>query len=370
MNNQQNKVGFMVHSRDLRDFLKKFPFLKHAPKSFLLFLTKAAPPIVVSKITGLVSKEGEHIEGYVIGIPMTAHQMIEDRKTALKKITQAVHLAEKKRIGIIGLGALTASLSRGGLDVAGKTSVGITTGRAYTVKTVTDYVKRIMDLFEMKPEATRIAIVGAAGAIGSGCAKFLAQYGVQNFLFIDLERKAENLKKHIEDITGRHGGANIEISHRVADIKGWDIVIAATNAPEVLITPDDLDPGTIIINDAQPSDISPEVLEMEDVLVIEGGVIHTPGVSCNFNMGLAARNDNFCCLGEALILAHSGRFHDFALGELEIPLIEEVSRMSETMNIGLAKIQNSTGAISEEQLRHIKEIIKARARSTGAASRA
>jgi predicted amino acid dehydrogenase len=286
--------------------------------------------------------------------------MLEDRKAAAKKIRQAVKLAERKGVGIIGLGALTASLSRGGLDVVGLTRVGITTGRAYTVKTVTDYTKHAMKLFDMKPEAVSVAVVGAAGAIGSGCARVLASYGVRNFLFIDLERKAENLKRHIEDITGRHSDARIAISHRVGDIKGSEIVLAATNAPEVLIKPDDLVPGAIVINDAQPSDISPEVLLRDDVLVIEGGVIATPGIRCNFNMGLAGREDNFCCLGEALILAHNGRFQDFALGDLNMDLIDEIANMAHTMDMGIAKIQNSNGLVSDAQLERVRGIIAGR----------
>ncbi|HVS79843.1 MAG TPA: hypothetical protein VHF05_02600 [Candidatus Paceibacterota bacterium] len=360
MSKPLDKVGFLVHSRDLRDFKRKFPILKYFPERALLFLTKLAPPIVVSKITGLVSAEGSPVEGFVLGIPMTAKQMMEDRAAALRKIKQAVRLAERKGVGIIGLGALTASFSRGGLDVAGTTKVGVTTGRAYTVKTVTEYVLHAVGLFGIDLGNVRIAIVGAAGAIGSGCAKILAKHGVRNFLLIDLERKAEHLKRHMEDITGRHLGARIEISHRIGDIKGWDIVIAATNAPEVLIKPDDLLPGAIVVNDAQPSDISPEVLDMDDTLVIEGGVIRTPGISCNFNMGLARRNDNFCCLGEALVLAHQGRFADFALGELDMKLIEEITAKAKTLNMTISEIQNARGIVPEEKIARIREAIRLR----------
>jgi predicted amino acid dehydrogenase len=268
-----------------------------------------------------------------------------------------VRLAEKKEIGILGLGALTASLSRGGKDVSGLTKVGITTGRAFTVKTVTGYALEALRMFKMQPQDVRIAIVGAAGAIGSGSAKILAKNGVRHFLFIDLERKALHLKKHIEEMKGIHGPLHIEISHQIRDIKGSDIIIAATNAPEVLITSDDLNPGTIVINDAQPSDISPEVLDRDDVLVIEGGVIKAPGISCNFNMGLAERNDTFCCLGEALILAHNGMFEDFALGELDVPLVDRISELSKTMDISLSHIQNEKGLIAASHIERIQEII-------------
>src|SRR6185369_17715493 len=118
---------------------------------------------------------------------------------------------------------------------------------------------------------------------------------------------------------------------------------------------------TIIINDAQPSDVHPDVIKTrDDVLVIEGGVIHTPGVRCNFNFGLAGREDTFCCLGEVLILAHRGHFKHFALGELDLNLIAEIEKMSAGLSIGLSKFQNDSGYIPEDKIAKVKELIRNR----------
>ena len=137
------------------------------------------------------------------------------------------------------------------------------------------------------------------------------------------------------------------------------MVIAATNSPEVLIKSEDLSPGTIVINDAQPSDVSPEIIEQrKDVLIIEGGIINTPGIKCNFNLGLASREDTFCCLGEVLILAHNYHHKHFALGELELKLIDEITNMSSGMNIRLSKFQNTNGYIDEKQIEGVRKILK------------
>jgi fatty aldehyde-generating acyl-ACP reductase len=357
------KIAFLVHPRDNTDFLRRFPYLRFLPKAALAFLTKHMPPVIVSEITGLTSKEGHPIHGNIIAITMTAKQMMEDRPAALKKIIQASKFAERRGVGIIGFGALTASLSKGGLDVAPEVkTMGITTGRAYTTKTVTDYVKACVDQFGFDKNKVKVAIVGAGGSIGSSCAKILAAWGVQHFLFVDVEKRAEHLKKQVEHMSSVHFGADIQISHAIKDIKGWDIVITATNAPEALVSSDDLLPGTIIVNDAQPSDVPPHVIkERNDILVIEGGVIHTPGIKCNFNLGLAGREDTFCCLGEVLVLAREGHFDNYAMGELDTDLVAHIEDMAKDLNFSISRFQNSVQKyIPEVQIEKVKGIIKER----------
>ncbi len=358
---KENSFAFLVHPRNLEDFFRKFPYLRFLPKSIIYFLTRNLPPIIVSKITGLISKNGDPIKGYIIAITMTARQMMEDRNSALKQIVKAVKFARRKGVGVIGFGALTASFSKGGLDLVDVVNdIGITTGRAYTVKIVTDYAKKVIHDFGFDITTIKVAIVGAGGSIGFGSAQVLVEYGVKNFLFVDLEKRAEHLKEKIKHLKNKNNKIVVEISHAISNIKGYDIIIAATNSPEVIIKPDDLSSGAIIINDAQPSDISPEVLDRDDVLVIEGGVIYTPGIQCNFNLGLADKEDTFCCLGEVLILAHNFHFKSFALGELNLELIKEIEDMASTMNIQLARFQNNKGYINSQQMNYIKNIINKR----------
>lgn len=360
------KIGFLVHARNHKDLIRKFPILKYAPEKLVDWIAITLPPIIVSKITGLKKKDGEtDIQGYIIGITITAKQMMENRELATRKIIQACKFAEKKGVGIIGLGALTASFSKGGLDILPYVKeLGITTGRAYTTKTVTDYVKYCVENFGFTKDNVRIAIVGAAGSVGSSCARLLAKWGIRQMLFIDMQKKADNLKKNIEHLKNVNPELLIGTSHDVSDIKGWDIVITATSAPEALIKSEYLEPGTIIVNDAQPSDVPKEVIRTrEDVLVIEGGVIRTPGIKCNFNLGLVDREDTFCCLGEALVLAKHEHFKHFAIGELEDDLVSIIENMSEGMGFSISPFQNDVQKyIPEKQISEVKEIIAGKLR--------
>lgn len=356
MMSRPRKFAFLVHPRDLDDFYKKFPYLRFLPDSFIYFLTRKMPPVHVSNITGLEDKNGQVLEGCIISIPLTARQMLEDRELARTKIREAIQYARKKGVGIIGLGALTASLSRGGKDVEDR-GVGITTGRAYTVKTVTEYVQYVTTHFSLPKKDITVAVVGAAGSIGSGCTEFLARNGYKHFILIDTKRRAERLKDVHETSDDNHTHATFRATDQLKEVEQADIIITATSAPEAVIHADDLSAGAIIVNDAQPSDVGDDVYDRDDVLVIEGGVIHTPGIKCNFNLGLADREDTFCCLGEVLILAHHHHFEHYALGYLNLNLIERITELERNLGFHLARPQNIHGYIDEQKMKHIKQIL-------------
>jgi fatty aldehyde-generating acyl-ACP reductase len=353
-----NKLGFLVHPRGREDFLIKFPYLRPLPNAVLDWATRSFPPVVASEVTGLTDIAGAPLEGLILGVTMTARQMLEDPERARRKIRDAVVFARDKGVGIIGLGALTASMTRGGLDVSDIPGIGVTTGRAFTVKTVCDHAESVSMRIGLPREQALVAIVGAAGSIGSGSAKLLASRGFRNFLLIDLERKLDKLAAHMEHIDSLSPHTSVRVSHRIADVGEADVIVAATNAPEALIRTDDVAPGTLIVNDAQPSDISPEIIHARpDVLVVEGGLVRSKSIRANFNFGLATREEMWSCMAEAVVLAHNRRFGNFALGELEPPLVEEITALSATTDLELAPPQNSAGIIPESHIENVRDIV-------------
>ncbi len=344
--------AFIVHSRDRSDLPRKFPLLKFLPNKIFDFITRILPPFIVSKITGLVKPDGKESWGIMIGIPMTAHQLIEDRELALKRILQAINLAKLKGAKYIGLGAMTASLSRGGKDVVEHISnVIVTTGRTYTVKNITDYIFYCINTFNLNKEQVTIGIVGAAGGIGSGVATMLARAGFKKFVLIDLERKLEHVKNKIISLEKETIDLDIKISHQIPLVSMCDIIIAATSAPEIVIRSEDVAPGTIIINDAQPSDISPEIVKnRKDVIVIEGGVLHTRDIKCHFNLGLQDKNDIFSCLAETLLLSYRNSPQHYSMNELDVNFLHELSEDGKKLDFSISKLQNNDGYISKNSI--------------------
>ncbi len=360
--NEEYKFAFLVHSRNSNDLSRKFKWVKYLPTFLLDFLTLTLSPIEVSKITGLIGKDDKPIKGVVIGIPMTAKQLIENRTLALKKIIKAVNLAKSKGANFIGLGAMTASLSRGGNDVIETIpDVTITTGRTYTINNIVKYIEYCVNKFNLDSTSVRVGIVGAAGGIGSGVAIALAKSKFRHFVLIDLERKLENLKKTIVILEKDMKDLTIEISHKVSSIKNCNIIIAATSAPEVVITSKDVNPGTIIINDAQPSDISPEIVSSRpDVLVIEGGVVKTNNIDCHINFGLHNKTDIFSCLAETLLLAFEDSKEHYSINGYSYDFMSQLKKDGDKLGFSISPLQNDRGLISEKQIEEFGRIIQQR----------
>ncbi len=356
--NDHYKFAFIVHPRSRSDIERKFLFFKYVPNIFANIFTKYFWPITLSKVTGLKSVvSGKEIEGYVISILLTAHQMVENRSLALKRIIQACVLAKKKGVNIVGLGGLISSFSKGGLDLVDKVDINITTGHAYTSYNVTQNVFTLVKYMNLDKNQVYIGVVGAAGSVGSTSAKLIAREGFVNLILIDLERKKNYFDNLVAEIIKLNPQAKINLSHQIRDIKKCDIIIAATNAPEALIKSDDLKWGAIVVDDAQPSDVHPEVFARKDVLVIEAGVTYTPQIDNNFNFGLKNKRDNFCCLAEIFILAANEWNEHYVINRATLDLVDNIADLGKKLNFKIGEFQNFRELISEEKLSYVKNCI-------------
>lgn len=350
---------FLVHPRNLYDVTRKYPFFKYFPDKLAFFLIKHLWPVRLSEVTGIISqKTNKPVRGWVMAITLTADQMLENRKLALKRIIQASVLAKKSGAKIIGLGALTSSLTKGGLDLIGQVDINVTTGHAYTAYTVTQNLFTLADFFGVDKKKVTLAIVGATGSVGSTSAQLAVRHGFLNILLIDLERKKNKFAELVTQLKTLNEDVIIEISHQVRDVKKADFIITATNAVEAVVHSEDLKSGAVVIDDAQPSDVSPDTLKRLDVLVVEAGVVHTPGVQSHFNFGLKDKYDNYCCMSEVLILASDEWNKNYVINKATVELVDEIAEKGKKLGFRLAEFQNFQESIKKEKLETIKRIIE------------
>jgi predicted amino acid dehydrogenase len=288
---------------------------------------------------------------------MTAEQMLNNRKKALRKIRSAVYLAKGRGVSIVGLGGLTSSLSKGGLDLV-DIPINITTGHAYTAFNVCENLFKMVEIFNIPEKSLNIAVVGAAGSVGSTSSLIISRHNFKSITLIDLKRKQsaiEELSKKIREI---NSNIEIKVSDTVKDIKYCDFIITATNTNEALITSDLVEGGMVFIDDAQPSDIHPDVLKMENVLVLEAGVVHTPNINSNFNYGLKNRTDNFCCMAELLVLASHKWDKHYVINRATLDHVDEISNMGKRLGFTIATFQNFIKSITHDKIEVVKKIAR------------
>jgi predicted amino acid dehydrogenase len=279
--------------------------------------------------------------------------MVEDRPLAKKRILQTIRLAEKYGAEVVGLGGITSSVTQGGLELVEEARAGLVTGRALTPVIVSDFAISALNVAGRDPAKEALAVVGAAGAIGSSSAVLLAREGLSKILLIDVERKLPLLDQVIARIKTANPAATVEVGADISRIREAGLIVTATSAPEALILSADVSPGTIIVDDAQPTDVHPEVLERSDVVVLTAGVIKTPGIRSHFPMSLSHPEENFSCFGEVVTLASHYRHDDFSVGYIKDEEIEEIKKLSLDLGITRGNFQNHKRSYTDEEMRQI-----------------
>jgi fatty aldehyde-generating acyl-ACP reductase len=287
--------AFVVHPRDLYDVERRYPAFRKLSRRMREWVLHHHWPVVLDTIT-VQDAQGRRAKGYLISISLTAAQMLPERILAKKKILQALKLAEKLGCKIAGLGALTASVTKAGTWLLGRTKLALTTGNAYTVAVAYEDIERLIEQFDLKDPL--VAIVGCYGNIGEALTKLLGE----RYRLMLIGRAEDMLFAFIDRVQGRLGPEAV-ISTDLDDLSQADIVITATNSSSLKLTAEMLKPGAIVYDLAQPPNADhPSFWVTERVLRLDGGYVAVPGLQMRFNMGLP-KGVVFACLAETILQA-------------------------------------------------------------------
>lgn len=337
------KFAFIIHPISARDLAKKYPLAQFFPDSAIETYLRIKKPVVVSEITGVRSKTGDRTEGWFIGCPLTPRQMIQTmpKEQVYDRIVACADIAADLGAEIVGLGAFTSVVGDGGITVASRSRIAVTTGNSYTVATAIQGTENACKLLDVDlPEAT-LAVVGATGSIGKTCAEILGR----KFGKTILVGRDEVRTQAFADRLG-FGEATTDVQR----IREADAIITVTSSSDSeVIQPEFLRPGAVVCDVARPRDVSVRVArERSDVLVIEGGVVRVPGnVDFHFNFGFPA-GTAYACMSETMMLALDGRPESFTLGkDVSVVQVEEMIRLAEKHGFELAGFRSFEKAVSD-----------------------
>jgi predicted amino acid dehydrogenase len=345
------EFAFLIHPRDFSDASRKFPITKILPIKILEVWERLQWPLIASQVRGFRANSGREIKGWVIICPLTAKKMVRNMDLAKKRVLQSVRLAEKLGVKVVGLGAFTSIVTNDGFDLKGKLNVDITTGNAYAAAIVLQNIKRAVELIGLNLKHCTIAIIGAVGSVGSACSILLSREA-KKLIMIDINTMG--LKRVAETV--REINQNLIISSYIEPIRDADIIITVSSAPHVIVTSEYLKPGAIVIDAAQPKNVSEDIPKVRrDVLVIESGIAEAPGINCNFDLDVK-KGEVLGCLGELLILRSKDWRGNYSLGKVEPFQVEEISRWADEAGLRLAKFRNSLGYIRDEDILRVRQI--------------
>jgi len=343
--------AFIVHPIDARrDVARKYKFAKYVPEATVEWFLKRKKPMVLSEIRGIRGIDGSETHGWFIGCPLTPKMMLElPLEFVYDRIVECCELAAKQGAKLIGLGAFTAVVGDGGITIAERSPIPVTTGNSYTVATAIDGAMEAAKLMDIDPAVSTLAVVGATGSIGRTCAQVLAPSFARTVLIGRDRVRTEEAAALV--------GHGAEVATDVAAISSADVVITVTSAEGEVIHPEHLKIGAVVCDVARPRDVSIRVSkERDDVLVIEGGVVAVPGdVDFGMSFGFPEKTA-YACMSETMMLALDDRLESFTLGkDVTVAQVQETREMAQRLGFCLAGFRSFEKAVSPESIERVKK---------------
>jgi predicted amino acid dehydrogenase len=334
------RFAFLVHPRGFTDIYTTFPFTHFLPKWIIRKCFLLIGPLVIGKVFGLKTKEGKMIKGEIIVVPMTARDMMADKKRAAREVERSLRFAAKRGAKMVGLGSLTSPVVGGGVDVIGKFDTKITNGNALTAFMAYEGVRIACEKKGIDMTKAQFAIVGATGSTGSAVLKLLIRDGlVKNEILVG--RTPEHLENAAKELRASFPNINVRETTDIHEIINADVVVVATSAEGAIIKAADLKKNAIVYDVTQPQNVPQSIIgERPDVVVVDGAISKLPeGVGYTVNMGLA-RGESFSCLAETMILAQEKYNEDFSVGRVTLQNIDIISRLAEKYGFKRAPLRS------------------------------
>lgn len=324
--------------------------MKFVPEGWIEPVLGMVRPTVASRITGVRSITGAETEGWFIGCPLTPNLMVRGLRLeqVYESILQCTELAADLGANLVGLGAFTSVVGDGGITIAERAPLPVTTGNSYTVATAIEGTVRACEQVGIVPGESVLAVVGATGSIGRTCAKMLAPEFGRTLL---IGRNLERTRALADEIPGS------EIAVGVDALREVDAIVTVTSSDAAVIEPEHLKPGAVVCDVARPRDVSTRVAKLRpDVLVIEGGIVRVPGeVDFGLNFGFPP-GTAYACMSETMMLALDGRPESFTLGkDVSVEQVRETRRLAAKHGFTLDRFRSFEREVSEAAIERVRQ---------------
>ncbi len=234
--------------------------------------------------------------GYLTGLLLTPEEIMGQPREIIRQniLDAAVYLQNELNVDLIQLGALTTSVTDGGIWITKqKEYTGfVNHGDSYTAAVTCQAVFKALKFFNKDPSDQTLAIVGAYGIIGEAVSKTL----VSNFHHsILIGRKIEKLKELEKKLKGNFV-TTIDLKTNEADI-----VVTATSHATSLLNSNHLKKNAIIVDVSQPPNLSYDLCQKRlDIHRIDGGFVDFP---VELPTSMIPAGKNFACIVEVIMQA-------------------------------------------------------------------
>ncbi len=303
-------------------------------------------PIPVGQL--VVGGDGAAAFGELIMVPVTAAELLAmTGRDAVDLVQRSVDLAARRGAKVVGLGGFTSIVADGGLAVRAPEGVAVTSGNSLTAWAAVAAVEQFCRDNDRDLRSSRVAIVGATGAIGHalslacvervGDVTLLGRPNATASAVARLASVAQDCARHVADraaagvaypvgtLAARMLAADspaqliTTAAYQAEEVRRASIVLTATNTPDVIVTADHLETDALVVDVSRPYNVDPAVTSgRPDVTVIRGGVLRAPGDAVLGALAGDADGETVvACASETIVLALSGMRSPHLCGRLD-----------------------------------------------------
>jgi predicted amino acid dehydrogenase len=279
------------------------------------------------------------------------------RDDVYARILAAIEVGAQLGARVAGLGAFTGVVGDGGVTVAQRSPIPVTTGNSLTIAAGVRSLFRAADEMEIDSASSTAVVVGATGSIGAACVELIA---ARVRRVICVARNETRLRAFVADLAPR---VACELSYSVdlaGAVRSADMILTATSSTQDVIHAGDLRPGAVVCELSLPHDVSRRIaLERPDVLVVEGGNMRVPGAfraervrepGTDFDLALAP-GTALACMSETMVLALEGRCESYTLGRgIDLAKVREIDALAARAGFELADMRAFDKAIPPERI--------------------
>jgi fatty aldehyde-generating acyl-ACP reductase len=353
-----SKFCFVIHPLSFEDVVRYEPGAQGKGRPIIAKILEWMPAYAAAHVTGVNTPDGRETEGWFVAAPLLPDQMLAlPREQVYERIVKAIEVGASLGADVAGLGAFTGVVGDGGVTVAERSPIPVTTGNSLTIAAGVRSLFRGAD--EMGVDAARATavVVGATGSIGSACVALLAPHVAHVVL---VARNETRLRKFYSEIAPTLPCASSFTTDLAAAVRSADLVLTATSSTQDVIEPEDLRPGAVVCELSLPHDVSRRVaVERPDVLVVEGGNMRVPGAlrvermrepGTEFDLNLP-RGTALACMSETMVLALENRNESYTLGRgIDLAKVREIDTLAERAGFTLADMRAFDAAITREHI--------------------
>jgi len=362
------KFCFVIHPLSLDDVARYEPGAAGKGAPIVRKIMEWMPPWATVHVTGVRTPDGRETEGWFVTAPLLPEQMIEfPREEVYKRIVRAIEIGAELGAEVAGLGAFTGVVGDGGITVAERSPIPVTTGNSLTIAAGIQSLFRGAREMEVDPSVSTATIVGATGSIGGACVKLIAPH-VREVVLV--ARNNTRLAKFAEQMKSELPCAVSYTTDISSAVRRSQLVLTATSSTQDVIQPEDLLPGAVVCELSLPHDVSRRVaIERPDVLVTEGGNMVVPGTprfervrepGQEFDLNLPPRTA-LACMSETMVLALENRAENYTLGRgIDVEKVREIERLASRAGFTLADMRAFDTAITAEKIAATRAAAEAR----------